>query len=288
MRDPHDLHDRDASLSDDLLWCENLTKKHSKSYYFAFRSLPREKAQAVWAVYAFCRLFDDAVDTVVGPEAFELLRLQWLRYLGGATPDSHMWRSLRWASDRFGLETEPFRVLVDGLATDREFRQPADDEALYRYCHQVAGTVGLMLLPILASHDRDSLRETALRLGDAMQLTNILRDVGEDLRMGRIYLPAARMAESGVTVADLESGQPTAAFRSLWEGYAKTAERWYEEFLATVRRYDPDSRHALRVSAKVYRAILHEVRRNGYDCLSKRNSVPTWRKLLLSLGVRRA
>jgi len=281
---PADASPADASLADDLRWCESLTERHSMSFHFAFRRLPLEKAQAVWAVYAFCRLFDDAVDTPVEPEAFEILCMQWRRYRGGETPNSHMWRALRWASGRFGLDEAPFRELVDGLASDRDFRQPEDDAALYRYCHRMAGTVGLMLLPILATHGREALRETAVRLGDAMQLTSILRDVGEDLRMGRIYLSAARMEEAGVTASDLATGQASAAFRALWEGYAKTAESWYEEFLGSVRLYDADSRKSLRVSAKVYRAILQEVRRHGYDCLKRRNSVPKWRKCLVALG----
>jgi phytoene/squalene synthetase len=195
-----------------------------------------------------------------------------------------MWRALRWAFGRFGLAEEPFQALVDGLASDRDFHQPKDDEALWGYCRQVAGTVGLMLLPVLATHSRDPLRETAVRLGDAMQLTNILRDVGEDLRMGRIYLSAERMADAGVTEADLAEGKPTAAFRALWEGYATAAERWYAEFLGTVRHYDADSRRPLRMAAKGYRAILGEVRRHDYDCLRRRNSVPAWRKVLLSVG----
>jgi len=273
-----------ASLADDLRCCESVARRHAKSFHLAFHKLPHEKAQAVWAVYTFCRLFDDAVDASVLPETFELLRLQWLRYRAGETPDSHMWRALRWASLRFGLSEEPFQVLVDGLATDRDFHQPEDDDALFRYCRQVAGTVGLMLLPILASHGREALRESATRLGDAMQLTNILRDVGEDLKIGRIYLSAERMAEAGVTASDLATGQATAAFRAVWEGYATTAEAWYEEFLGTVRLYDADSRRSLRVSAKVYRAILREVRRHGYDCLRRRNSVPAWKKFLLALG----
>jgi phytoene/squalene synthetase len=275
---------RDASLADDLLWCESIARKHSRSFHLAFRSLPTEKAQAVWAVHAFCRLFDDAVDTPIEPETFELLRMQWARYRAGETPNSHMWRALRWATGRFGLTPEPFQELVDGLASDRSFQQPADDAALHRYCHQVAGTVGRMLLPILASHGREALVGTSARLGDAMQLTAILRDVGEDLAMGRIYLSAERMAETGVTASDLATGQATPAFRALWEGYAKTAEAWYEEFLGTVHAYDADSRRALRISAKVYRAILQEVRRHGYDCLKRRNSVPDWRKFLIALG----
>jgi phytoene synthase len=117
-----------------------------------------------------------------------------------------------------------------------------------------------------------------------MQLTNILRDVGEDRRMGRVYLPARAMAECGVVPEDLDRGAPTPGFIALWERYARIAEAWYAESLAAVPLFDRDSRRPLRVAGKAYRAILHEVRRHGYDCLVHRNAVPAWRKLLLLLG----
>lgn len=277
-------HAPDAALAADLAWCEEQVRRGSKSFHFAFRTLPREKASAVWAIYAFCRRFDDAVDEPAAPDDFDVLRLQWARFRAGETPDAHMWRALRWAFRRFGLETAPFDDLVRGLDGDRSFVQPPDDAALFEYCHLVAGTVGRMLLPVLATHGRDGLRDTAVRLGDAMQLTNILRDVGEDVRMGRVYLPARAMEEEGVTADGLAAQHASEAFVALWERYARIAESWYDEFLATVPRYDADSRRPLRLAAKAYRAILHEVRRHDYDCLVNRNVLPRWRKLAISLG----
>ena len=277
---------RKPALADDLRWCEALTRHHSKSFHLAFRALPREKAEGVWAVYAFCRLFDDAVDVPSEPEDFDLLRMQWSRFVEGETPDTHMWRALRHVFTRFGLERAPFDELIVGLDGDRTFHQPQDEPELFVYCHRVAGTVGLMLLPILASSPdaREALRPTALRLGRAMQLTNLLRDVGEDLAMGRIYLPEDRMREFGVTAETLAAGRPTEGFRALWESLATTAEGWYAEFHASVHHYDADSRRSLRVASNAYRAILHEVRRHGYDCLTRRNSVPAWKKTALSIG----
>ncbi len=278
----------DASTAADLAWCEALTRRHSASFRLAFGTLPKEKASAVWAVYAFCRLADDAVDAPADPEDFDLLRLQWRRFREGSTPSSHMWRALRWATDRFGLPTAPFDDLLAGLDSDRAFRQPEDDAELLLYCDRVAGTVGRMLLPILAARvppqERTALSDAATALGCAMQLTNILRDVGEDRRMGRIYLPAAAMRETGVTAEDLDAAVPSADFVALWERYAALAEADYAATLSAAPRFDPDSRKALRVSAKAYRAILHEVRRHGYDCLVNRTVVPAWRKAVLLLG----
>ncbi len=277
---------RKPALLDDLRWCEALTQRHSKSFHLAFRTLPREKAEGVWAVYAFCRLFDDAVDVPSESEDFDLLRMQWSRFVEGETPDTHMWRALRYEFARFGLERGPFEELVAGLDTDRSFRQPNSDAELARYCHRVAGTVGLMLLPILASAPaaREALRPTAERLGDAMQMTNILRDVGEDLALGRIYLPADRMRAFGVTEEILAARQPTEGFRALWESLATTAEGWYAEFHGSIHLYDADCRRSLRIASHAYRAILHEVRRHGYDCLTRRNSVPAWKKAAISIG----
>jgi phytoene synthase len=270
---------------EDLDWCEALTKRHSKSFHFAFRFLPRDRARAVWATYAFCRLFDDAVDDPADPEDFDLLRLQWSRFRDGDTPGTHMWRALRWAFGRFGMTAAPFDDLIRGLDSDRTFVQPEDDAALDRYCHLVAGTVGLMLLPVLASSaPRGSLDLPAARLGQAMQLTNILRDVGEDRARGRIYLPKQAMAEFGVDGATLAAGKPDAAFVALWERYARHAEDLYAESLRYVDAYDGVARRPLRMAARIYRAILGEVRRHGHDCLTRRNRVSPGRKLAIMIG----
>ena len=278
-----DNHRRDPLLATDLDWCEAVARQNSKFFHSSFHSLPKEKADAVWAVNAFYRRFSDAVDCPATPEEFDLLRMQWVRFQDGETPGTHMWRALRWAFGRFDLTSGPFEDLVRGLDSDRAFMQPEDEAALFRYCHLTAGTVGLMLLPILGIRSSWLVLEpAAIRLGDAMRLTRILRDVGEDLARGRIHFPKTAMEEFGVSASDLSPGKPSEGFRALWEYYAQIAEGWYAEFLRTTACYEKDCRRPLRVVARVHRGILDEVRRNGYDCLTERHSVPSWRKFVLS------
>ena len=139
----------ESNLQKDLDWCEALIQKNSSSFYRAFRNLSRERAQGVFAIYAFCRIADDAIDVDNNPKAVLDMAEQLEDFARGETPDEPKWRSLHWAFDTFPLEIEPFRDMLKGQLQDSEFQQPKNFKALLDYSYLVAGTVGLMLCPIL-------------------------------------------------------------------------------------------------------------------------------------------
>lgn len=269
---------RTASLQSDFRYCEQVIKQHSKSFYYAFSRLPDDKAQAVFAIYAFCRAADDSVDENHGRSA-QLAALDQLtdelnRFARRQEADLPLWRALRFVFDTYGLDTEPFYDQLKGQRMDIAFTAPRTLAEVEDYSYYVAGSVGRMLLPIIASGARRDCTSAAVSLGIAMQLTNILRDVGEDYRdKGRVYLPAEVMQQAGYPVEHLAAGRITEPFIAVWETVAARSEVLYDQFLDSIGEFDSDSQFAVLASAQVYRGILTNVRQNRYDCFAKRNFV---------------
>ncbi|SEJ47040.1 phytoene synthase [Bhargavaea ginsengi] len=276
---------------EDYRHCEAIIKRHSKSFYYAFSRLPQEKARAVYAIYAFCRTADDSVDSSGSREermaALGRLSAELDRFREGQDADTPLWRALRDVFRRYTMDIQPFYDQLEGQRMDLDFRQPADLRRLEEYSYFVAGSVGLMLLPIIAPGADAETRRHAADLGVAMQLTNILRDIGEDLRdKGRVYLPRNLMAKHGYTSEDLENRLIDDRFTSLWEAVAARSEDLYDRFNETLGDYSDDSRLPVALSAGVYRGILNEVRNNGYDCFSRRAVVGKREKSRIALAVR--
>ena len=173
------------------------------------------------------------------------------------------------------MDEAPFFDMLEGQRRDLAFRQPADLGELEDYGYYVAGSVGLMLLPLLRAGRPvdDALRADAVALGVAMQLTNILRDVGEDWNAGRVYLPAAVMEEAGLVRGDLAARRANAAFRTAWERVARRSEELYLPLQRDILRLDGDSRLPTLSSLFLYRGILDQVRADGYSCLERRSTV---------------
>ncbi|KZE37289.1 phytoene synthase [Bhargavaea cecembensis] len=279
------------STQEDYRYCEAIIKRHSKSFYYAFSKLPAEKARAVYAIYAFCRTADDSVDGSGSREermaALGRLAEDLDRFRYGQDPDTPLWRALRDVFSRFDMDFQPFYDQLTGQRMDIDFSQPADLRQLEEYSYYVAGSVGMMLLPIIAPDAGPETRRRAADLGIAMQLTNILRDVGEDLRdNGRIYLPLDDMNAHGYQEEDLQFGVIDIRFTSLWEAVAVRAEELYDRFGATLGDYSADSRIPVALSAGVYRGILNAVRNNGYDCFSRRAVVGQIEKGRIALSVK--
>ncbi|MBP3965090.1 phytoene/squalene synthase family protein [Paenibacillus lignilyticus] len=262
----------------DFAYCETIIKKHSKSFYYAFSQLPPEKANAVYAIYAFCRTADECADSNQ-PQTEKLESLKRLKeeldlFRNRAEIDHPLWRSLRSVFTAYEMDIQPFYDQLTGQWMDLNFSVPKTMHELERYSYYVAGSVGLMLLPVLASKATADLRPYAIHLGIAMQITNILRDIGEDLHSKqRIYLPEEEMERFRYTQADLRDGLITESFIRLWESLAKLAESLYDDFNTSINLFDADSRLPLSLSVGVYRSILDAVRCSNYDCFSKRNYV---------------
>ncbi len=282
------------SAEDHYLW--RAFRHHSRTFSLAARLLPGEVRLPIATLYLYCRTVDSIADErvlEVGADgalrALDEARHRLGRTLAGDPPDRLLWRRLAEVHARFGLGPGPLYELLDGAAWDLEGRGIADTADLLAYSERVAGSVGAMMLPFLAEHpaEAEALEPTARALGKAMQLTNILRDVGEDLvRLGRVYLPDDALDRFGITRADLlgvaRNGHgPDPAYAALLESVMATAERLYDEAEAGIAALPRQSRLGIAAAARMYREIMNEVRAARYDNLRRRAVVPLRRKLRL-------
>lgn len=273
-------------LEQDYYDCETIIKEYSKSFYYAFSQLPRHDANAVYAIYAFCRKADDSVDKAdnIHEKKVQLRKLEKevSAFLDGIPQDTPMWRALDDVKQRYKINGDMLKVQLEGQRMDVDFKQPADIEELIEYCKYVAGSVGCLLLPILSDNVDNQRYIEAEKLGVAMQITNILRDVGEDCsNLNRIYLPVSLMKDSKYTKQDLEQSVINEAFINVWETLAETAENLYDDFVEELKYYKVEARLPLLISLNVYKELLNEVRNHQYDCFSKKHAVTKARKLYL-------
>ena len=263
--------------------CEDVMKKGSLTFYRAFSLLSKPDRQAVAAVYAFCRTLDDAVDESDRPEeSLTDFLTEFDRFLAGEHLTDALWVALRDVWGRYDMDVEPFFELAEGMKWDLHKTRYATLEETEQYSYYAASTVGLMLLPILApdvdATGRHQLKQGAIDLGIAMQLTNILRDVGEDLDRDRIYVPQSLLAEFGVAEADLFARQVTPAFIDVWETMARRAEHLYVRARETHHLYPATSRKPVSAAGLLYEGILDAARQNGHDVFTKRAFVSTIQK----------
>jgi phytoene synthase len=275
-----------AALREDLAWCEMMIRQHSGSFYRAFKQLPPEKAQAVFVVYAFCRLADDSVDVDRDPAALDKLETKLNALTRGEAPDEPLWRALDWAFQRFGLDAAPFYEMIEGQRRDLSFVQPATRQDLLDYCYYVAGTVGLMLLPLLTEQQTPDVRQTAIELGLAMQLSNILRDLGSDYRIGRIYLPADELSDRCVAGTDLGELKPTPALRRYWTELAHDALDRYAVVMQNIRLFSSQARLPVLLALLYYSHITRLGLKQPDRILARRMVVPDWVKLVLLVKAR--
>lgn len=270
-------------LKSDYKFCESIIKKHSKSFHYAFSNLNTQDRNAVYAIYAFCRMADDAVDNA-DTHAKKVQNLDQLykdlnSFQNNNIPDNPVWRALEDVNNKYNISFDMMFKQLDGQKMDIDFKQPETLIALEDYSSYVAGSVGVLLLPIICNGNIDVRVNSALNLGVAMQYTNVLRDIGEDItELDRIYLPKEWMADFKVTKADLADSKVTPSFIDLWEKLAHEAEQKYDAFLNEIVHYKPEAQLGLLLAVLIYREILDEVRRNKYDCLYKRQAVSALRK----------
>jgi phytoene synthase len=266
-------------------YCLAIVRRHSKSFWLSSRFLPYNKRRAVWAVYAFCRTADDIVDGAGEPEQRLAALDAWeaqLRAAYGGHATGPIFTAFADAVDRYGIPLQAALDLLRGARMDITVGRYATYDALSDYCYLVASTVGLMTLPVLGMTDADAPRY-AIALGRAMQLTNILRDVGEDARLGRVYLPAEDLARFGYTEADLFESVIDARFAALMRFEIERARALYREAQPGIAMLAPESRYAVRLALHFYRGILDVVETNRYDVFNKRAFVPLHAKLSTAL-----
>lgn len=260
--------------------CDAITKEHSRTFYLASGLLPRPKRRAARALYAFCRTCDNLVDNPsYGSDPTAGLE-QWRLHLreGRWLADDLVAKA--WADTRARYHI-PWRYadqLIEGVATDLTKTRYATFEELAEYCYGVASTVGLMAMHIVGFSGPEAV-PYAVRLGVALQLTNILRDVAEDWRFGRVYLPQDELAAYGLSEADIAAGQVTDAWRRFMAFQIERTRRFYAEALPGIALLDRDGRFAIAAAAELYRGILDDIEAHDYDVFSRRAHVSTGAKL---------
>lgn len=252
--------------------------RHARTFALAGWFLPPDRLDEAAVVYAFCRLVDDTIDEAAAPEAGQAALAAIERELTGAAPARPLVACYCDLLAGWGISPAVARALIAGVRADAGPVRLDDDAALIRYCYQVAGTVGLMMCGVIGAHDPEA-RPFALDLGIAMQLTNIARDVAEDARMGRVYLPATRLLAAGTSQAAVlagagaDAGTRAAVATTVLE-LLKVADRYYASAAGGMRFIPWRSRLAIGVAATVYRAIGVRLRRAGGDALAGRTVVP--------------
>ncbi|MBF2036728.1 MAG: phytoene synthase [Leptolyngbyaceae cyanobacterium T60_A2020_046] len=274
--------------------CRQITAKYSKTFYLGTLLMTPEKRRAIWAIYVWCRRTDELVD---GPQAAmttEETLDRWENQLeaifrGYPTDEADV--ALVNTLEQFPLDIQPFRDMIEGQRMDLYRSRYGTFEELELYCYRVAGTVGLMSTAIMgvdaeqrtAPWSRElplpNPAQEAIALGIANQLTNILRDVGEDARRGRIYLPLEDLALFNYTENDLMKGVLDDRWRALMQFQIQRARKFYLDAERGISQLSPDARWPVWSALVLYRKILNVIEENHYDVFNRRAFVPTWRKL---------
>ncbi|MFN3545309.1 MAG: presqualene diphosphate synthase HpnD [Thiobacillus sp.] len=270
-------------------YCQDRAAASGSSFYYSFVFLPPETRRAITAFYALCRELDDVVDECRERSVAEA-KLDWWRgeigrFAAGA-PEHPATRALAETQQGRAIPAALLLEIVDGMAMDLDHLRYPDFKSLHLYCYRVAGVVGEIAAAIFAGGSRGprerEVRRYAHELGLAFQLTNIIRDVGEDARRGRIYLPQDELARFGVSEADLLAGRDSPAFQALMDVQYQRAVSHYERARAALPESERRAQRPGLVMAAIYRTLLEEIRRDRFPVLRARVSLTPLRKLWLA------
>jgi phytoene synthase len=265
-------------------YCQQKAAQSGSSFYYSFLFLPPERRRAITALYAFCREVDDTVDDTLDTTVART-KLNWWRneisaMLNGS-PSHPVTKALHPHIARFSLDGKHLQAIIDGMEMDLNQTRYLDYAGLQRYCWHVASVVGVLSAGIFGVQNAQTFAY-AEKLGLAFQLTNIIRDVGEDARIGRIYLPVSELQQFGVTAADILNARHSENFEKLMRFQAERAQRCYEEAFALLPKEDRRAQRPGLIMASIYRAVLDEIERDGFHVLNQRISLTPIRKLWLA------
>jgi phytoene synthase len=269
----------DAALQRAYKQAEKITSEHSKSFYFASALLPEDKRSAVRALYAFCRTVDDIVDEASSPDSASRLDY-WRRMVESASFADDDLIAASWADTltRYHIPRHYALQLIDGVARDLvQCRYQTFDE-LATYCYGVASTVGLMSMHIVGFKTNKAV-PYAIKLGVALQMTNILRDVGEDFRNGRLYLPREELAFFGIQEADIAACRVTDTWRQFMKFQIERTRQLYAESWTGVKMLEREGQLAIGAASVFYQGILEEIEKNDYDVFTQRASLSAFGKV---------
>jgi phytoene synthase len=265
-------------------YCQEQAAQSGSSFYYSFLFLPAERRRAITALYAFCREVDDVVDECSDP-ALARAKLGWWRTeidrLYAGQPQHPVTRALAPHLEPFGIRQSLLKDILDGMEMDLVTDRYADFAALRQYTYRVAGAVGLLAAGIFGYRNAQTL-DYAERLGTAFQLTNIVRDVGEDARKGRIYIPVDELSRFGVPASDILGLRQTDAFGALMRFQIDRAEQSYADAIGLLPAEDRRTQRPGLMMAAIYRALLDEIRRDGCRVLSHRTTLTPLRKLWIA------
>jgi len=264
----------DGMLNAAYRYCEDITRYHSRTFFVASGLLPQAKRRAARALYAFCRITDDIVDDGGANVVSELD--EWRSQVMVDCPRADLPVSLAWADAQaqFNIPRGYAQQLIDGVARDLTQTRYETFDDLAEYSYGVASTVGLMAMHIIGFVGEEAL-PYAIRLGVALQITNILRDVGEDWRRGRLYLPQDELKAFNITEHDIERGQVTDNWREFMRFQIDRNRKLYEESLPGIAMLNSDGRFAIAAAAGLYQAILSDIEKNDYNNFSRRAHIST-------------
>ena len=265
-------------------YCQEKAAQSGSSFYYSFLFLPPDRRRAITALYAFCREVDDVVDECADAGVARTKLAWWreeIKSIYHGTPHHPVALALAEVVGPYGLDESHLEEIIDGMAMDLEYNAYPDFDSLKMYCHRVAGVVGILSAKIFGYQD-DRTLEYAENLGIALQLTNIIRDVGEDARRNRIYLPLHEMAEHVVTSDDVLNGRETENFTKLMAVQVERAKRYYDAAFARLPSVDRKAQRPGLVMAAIYRTLLDEIERDGCHVLSQRTALTPIRKLWIA------
>lgn len=265
-------------------YCQQKTVQSGSSFYYSFLFLPPERRRAITALYAFCREVDDTVDECTD-QSIARIKLAWWRNELGAmyagAPTHPVTQALQPHLTVYNLQEKHMQAIVDGMEMDLDQTRYLDYTAMKRYCWHVASVVGILSASIFGVTNPKTL-EYAEQLGLAFQLTNIIRDVGEDARKGRIYLPVNELQQFGVTAADLLNARHSDKFENLMRFQTERAQSVYDDAFALLPKEDRRAQRPGLMMAAIYRTVLDEIERDSFHVLNQRISLTPLRKLWLA------
>jgi 15-cis-phytoene synthase len=265
-------------------YCQQKAAASGSSFYYSFLFLPVERRRAIMALYAFCREVDDTVDECTD-EGVARVKLEWWRkeiagmYQG--TVNHPVTQALAPHLATYQLKQEHLQAIIDGMEMDLNQTRYLDYPGLKKYCWHVASVVGILSASIFGATRPETL-QYAEKLGLAFQLTNIIRDVGEDARKGRIYLPVNELQQFNVTAADLLNARHSENFEKLMRFQAERAQQMYDEAFALLPAQDRRAQRPGLIMAAIYRTLLTEIQDDGFHVLTQRISLTPIRKLWLA------
>ena len=265
-------------------YCQNKAARSGSSFYYSFLFLPAEKRRAIMALYAFCREVGDIADEVQDTSVARF-KLAWWRTeianVFAGNPQHPIGKALLPAVRQLDLNADRFNEIIDGMEMDLSYHRYPDFKTLELYCYRVAAVVGQLSAIIFGHTDNKTLRY-AHDLGMAFQLTNIIRDVGEDARRNRIYLPQDELRRFDVSVADVLNGVQSDNFRELMTFQAERAKTFYTRAFAELPAADRKTQRAGLIMAAIYRTLLDEIERDGFKVLNQRVALTPLRKLWIA------